>query len=266
MGGADMNIIAVDDEELPLKLLVDSIRKAIPSAEIHTFQDPCEALEHLGANRCDIAFLDIEMNGMTGLDFSRKLKELSPQTNIVFVTGHTEYAVDAFRVGASDYLLKPPTPESVLQALEQLRNPIRNDSANRIRIQCFGNFEVFYDGKPLAFKRIKTRELFAYLVDRVGAGVTSGELISVLWEDGLNTHSRQSNLRNLISDMKKALAEVGADGIIIKNGRTIAIDCSAVDCDYYDFLRNVPYAVNCYHGEYMTQYSWAEITTASFIK
>lgn len=99
----------------------------------------------------------------------------------------------------------------------------------------------------------------------MGAGVTSGELISVLWEDGLNTHSRQSNLRNLISDMKKTLTEIGADNIIIKNGKTIAIDCSAVDCDYYDFLHNVPYAVNRYHGEYMAQYSWAEITTASII-
>lgn len=261
-----MNILAVDDEELPLRLLVDSISKAIPSAEIHSFQDPNEALEHLSTNQCDIAFLDIEMRGMTGLEFSRKLKDISPQTNIIFVTGHTEYAVDAFRVGASDYLLKPPTPESVLQALEQLRNPIRNDSTNRIRIQCFGNFEVFYNGKPLAFKRIKTRELFAYLVDRAGAGVTSEELISVLWENGLNTHSRQSNLRNLISDMKKTLAETDADDVIIKNGRTIVIDCNAVECDYFDFLHNIPYAINCYHGEYMAQYSWAEITTAAFIK
>lgn len=136
-----MNIIAVDDEELPLKLLVDSIRKAMPSTEIHSFQNSCKALDFLKTNRCDIAFLDIEMCGMTGLDFSRKLKELSPQTNIIFVTGHAEYAVDAFKVGASDYLLKPPTPESVLQALDQLRNPIKNDSENRIRIRCFGNFD-----------------------------------------------------------------------------------------------------------------------------
>lgn len=62
---------------------------------------------------------------MTGLDFSWELKKLSPQTNIVFVTGHTEYAVDAFRVGASDYLMKPPTPKSVMQALEMLRNPVK---------------------------------------------------------------------------------------------------------------------------------------------
>lgn len=260
-----MNILVVDDEELPMKLLVDSIGKVLPSAEVHPFQKPREALDFLSANHCEIAFLDIEMRGMTGLEFARRIKQLDPQTNIIFVTGYAKYAVDAFRVGASDYLLKPPTPESVLQALEHLRNPIRNDSENKIRIQCFGNFEVFYNGKPLAFKRVKTRELFAYLVDRVGAGVTSGELISVLWEDGLNTHSRQSNLRNLISDMKKTLTEIGADNIIIKNGKTIAIDCSAMDCDYYDFLHNVPYAVNCYHGEYMAQYSWAEITTASII-
>ena len=87
-GGLDMNILAVDDEELPLRLLVDSISKAIPSAEIHSFQDPNEALEHLSTNQCDIAFLDIEMRGMTGLEFSRKLK----------ATPHKDHLLDFARV------------------------------------------------------------------------------------------------------------------------------------------------------------------------
>lgn len=56
--------------------------------------------------------------------------------------------------------------------------------------------------------------------------------------------------------------DMNSDNIIIKNRNSIAIDCASVDCDYYDFLRHIPYAVNSYHGEYMIQYSWAEITTA----
>lgn len=260
-----MHILAVDDEELALGMLVDCTKEALPDAEVHGFRKPNEALAYLRENACAIAFLDIEMRGMSGLELAKRIKDISADTNIIFVTGYSEYALDAFRVCASDYLLKPTTPEAIGQAITHLRTPVRPEHKNRIRFQCFGNFEVFCDEKPLAFKRIKTKELLAYLVDRMGAGVTSGELLSVLWEDGLDTLSRRSNLRNLISDLKKALSEVDAENIIVKTGRTIAIDCRLVDCDYYDFLHRIPYAVNCYQGEYMAQYSWAEITTASLM-
>ena len=95
--------------------------------------------------------------------------------------------------------------------------------------------------------------------------MTMGELSAVLWEEGPDTLSRQSNLRNLISDLRKTLCDVGAEGILLKTRNAIAIDADAVDCDYYDFLRHIPYAVNRYQGEYMSQYSWAELTAASIV-
>ena len=75
--------------------------------------------------------------------------------------------------------------------------------------------------------------------------------------------STQQHLRNLIADLKNVLTDAGVGNTILKNRNSIAIDCESVDCDYYDFLRHIPYAVNSYHGEYMMQYSWAEITTAA---
>ena len=75
--------------------------------------------------------------------------------------------------------------------------------------------------------------------------------------------STRQHLRNLIADMKNVLSDAGVGNTILKNCNSIAIDCESVDCDYYDFLRHIPYAVNSYHGEYMMQYSWAEITTAA---
>ena len=90
--------------------------------------------------------------------------------------------------------------------------------------------------------------------------------MAVLWEDGPDTLSRQSNLRNLISDLRTTLSKAGAENVIRKERNTIAIDCSAVDCDYYDFLHHIPYAVNCYQGEYMAQYSWAEISSVSLTR
>ncbi len=257
-----MNIIAVDDEQLALDALVDSISKAMPTNEIHGFRSPEKALEYVQAQGCQVAFLDIKMRGMTGLELARRIKDICGDANIIFVTGYSEYALDAFRVHASDYLLKPATPDAVRAAFENLRTPCKPENKRKIRFQCFGNFEVYADDKPLVFTRTKSKELLAYLVDRMGASVTMGELMAVLWESGSDTPSRHSNLRNLISDVKNVLSEAGAENIIIKKRNTIAIDCEAVDCDYYDFLHHIPYAVNCYHGEYMMQYSWAEITTA----
>lgn len=105
-----MRIIAVDDERLALEALVSSIVKAVPDAAVHGFRDPAEAMDFLRSHICDVAFLDIRMRGISGLELARRIKELHGSTNIVFVTGYSEYALDAFRVYASDYLLKPPTP------------------------------------------------------------------------------------------------------------------------------------------------------------
>lgn len=259
-----MNVIAVDDEKLALDTLVDSVEKVLPDAGVHGFRNPGDAVEYVKGNHCEIAFLDIKMRGISGLELARQLKDIQGDVNIVFVTGYSEYALDAFRLYASDYLLKPATPESVERALQHLRTPVKPKNDNKIRFQCFGTFEVFYRDKALVFRRAKAKELLAYLVDRMGASVTMGELMSVLWEDGEDTVSRRSNLRNLISDVKQTLAETGSD-VIVKGRNAIALDVGAVDCDFYDFLRHIPYAVNSYRGEYMTQYSWAEITTASLV-
>ncbi len=258
-----MNVIAVDDEKLALETLMDSAAKIMPNTEIHGFQNAEAALEYVRCNGCDIAFLDIKMRGMTGLELAKKIKDIYSEANIIFVTGYSEFTLDAFRLYASDYLLKPATPETVKRALEHLRNPIRQKNDKKIRFKCFGNFEVYANGEPLVFTRSKSKEMLAYLVDRMGSAVTMGELMTVLWESGPDTPSRQSNLRNLISDLKHTFSEVGAADVIIKNRNTLAINSKMVDCDYYDFLHHIPYAVNSYHGEYMMQYSWAEITTAS---
>lgn len=258
-----MNIIAVDDEKLALDTLVDSIQKNVQNANVVGFQRPEDALEFASKNECEIAFLDIKMRGMTGLELARRLKDIKGNINIIFVTGYSEYSLDAFRLYASDYLLKPATPDAVKQALEHLRTPVEPVRKNKIRFQCFGSFEVYVDNRPLGFKRAKTKELLAYLVDRMGASASMGELMAVMWENGADTSSRQSNLRNSIADLKNVLSDAGAGNIILKSRNSIALATAAVDCDYYDFLRHIPYAVNAYHGEYMVQYSWAEITTAS---
>lgn len=257
-----MKIIAVDDEKLALDVLVGTINEVVTDAEIFGFRQPLDAISFAKKENCDIAFLDIKMRGMTGLELAKRLKDINGKINIIFVTGYSEYSLDAFRLYASDYLLKPVDTAQVRKSLENLRNPVNAPKAKKVKIKCFGNFEVFVNNEPLNFNRNKTKELFAYLVDRKGASCSMGEISGKLWEDKPDSVSQRSNLRNLIYDLKNTLAKAGADDVIVKNRNTVRLKPELVDCDYYEFLKGNMSAVNTYQGEYMFQYSWAEMTTA----
>jgi two-component SAPR family response regulator len=176
-----MKIIAVDDEQISLEGLLDIISEAAPTAELAGFEYPEDALEYVDEHDCNIAFLDIEMAEMSGVELAQKLKLRNPDVNIIFSTGYGHYRDAVFDLHASSYLTKPITPEKVKKELDNLRRPIRNPK--RIRIRAFGNFEAYLDGNSINFKYSNTKEMLAYLIDRAGSSVTTEQLAVALWED-----------------------------------------------------------------------------------
>ena len=252
-----MKIIAVDDEKISLESLVNAIRAIVTEDEVVSFRYPEDALEYVKAHSCDIAFLDISMAGMTGVELAEELKKYNSEINIVFCTGYGTYRDAAFELHASGYLMKPITPEKVKRELENLRRPIFEKK--RLKVQTFGNFEVYVDGKPLAFKYRRTKELFAYLVDRVGAMCTVGEIIGILFED---EGGREDYFQKLRRDLLSTLEEFGCSNAIIHKRGLLGVVISELQCDYYDCLSGKRDFSSCYFGEYMTQYSFAEYTNA----
>ena len=117
-----------------------------------------------------------------GLSLAKDLKDIMPGTNIVFVTGYSDYAVEAFSINASGYILKPAQIEQVQNALNNLRTPIKYDN-EKLRVQCFGNFEIFSGDERIVFKRQMAKELFAYLVNLRGASANTNEICAVLFEE-----------------------------------------------------------------------------------
>ncbi len=253
-----MNTITVDDRQLAVNAMLENLKQIDPEGNHAGLISSYEALSFADSHKLDVAFLDIEMPDMNGLILAKELKDRQPDINIVFVTGHMEYAYDAHKVFASGYLIKPAGVDDVKTVLDNLRHPLQRDPA-KIFVRCFGNFEIFIDGVPMNFKRSKSKELLAYLIDSAGSRVTMGELISVLWEDGENSGSRNSQLRMFIADIRKTFKDVGYDEILIREYNSVAIKTDSLDCDYYRFLRSDPVAINEYMGEYMKQYSWAEM-------
>lgn len=254
-----MHIIAVDDEPLALGLLVRSIREACADAQISQFQSGQSALEFLETNRCEVAFLDIHMRGINGLTLAKRIKELNPQCNLIFVTGYSEYASDALSMHASGYINKPVSPEDIQAELQDLRHPVVSLPDALLRIRCFGNFDVFTtNGDPIKFSRTKAKELFAYLVYRRGSSCTTRELAAVLFEDDEHSSKQMLYLQKIISSMMQTLREYNAANVIHKTYNAIALIDDAVDCDYYRFLKMDVPSINTYTGEFMSQYSWAE--------
>ena len=261
-----MRIYVIDDEPTVLKASEQIIRRALPDAEVTAFRSSAEALNTLNnpSKPLDVCFCDIEMPGINGLEFAIHLKQISPETKIIFVTAYSEYALEAFRIHANGYILKPI---NVVRVLEEIGEPVKSPretgtGTELLKVQCFGNFEVFWQGKPLLFNRKKTREFLAYLVDRKGALCSSEEIATAIWEedDGDETNIK-AYIRVLISDLRKTLANIGQEDVIIRQRGQVAINTEKLDCDYYHMLDGDMKAVNSFQGEYMMQYSWAEITT-----
>ena len=246
-------ILLVDDEKLQLLRLKKAVEEALPGeAEIQAFSNPKEAWDSCRENPCDLAFLDIEMPGMNGIQLAKKLKEANPKTNIVFVTAYDQYALDAYRIHASGYLNKPVSKQKVEVELANLRNPIVLPKSKKLQIKCFGNFEIFHNGEPVSFSYVKSKEVIAYLVDREGAAISLSELNAILWEED---HS--SYLRNLIADIRATLERLGVGEVFIKRRNACFIDVEQIDCDAYEYKKGNPDAIRMYRGEYMIQYPWA---------
>lgn len=256
-----MKILAADDETLALEMLVDSIKEASPNAEVYDFLKPSKLLEFVKDNKCDIAFLDIHMRGMTGVELAKKLKDLNPEINIIFVTGFDQYTGDAMKLHASGYIMKPITTEKVLQELAELLHPIESEPINGalLKVQCFGNFDVFTpDGEPVHFERSKSKEVFAYLVHRRGSSCTIKEIAAALFEDEPYDNKQQAYVQKIISAMMKSLKAIKADKVVFKKYNSLSVNVNLLDCDYYRFDNLDVAAVNSYMSEYMSQYYWAD--------
>ena len=252
-----MIAIAVDDEALMLGALVAAIDASDDISRVESFSDCEEALEFVKNNYIDIAFLDINMRGMGGLALAESIISMRPGCKIVFCTGYEEYAVRAFKLHASGYLLKPISADDVQSEINNIKGVKQKEKP--LTVKCFGNFEVYVKEEKLAFKRLKSKELFAYLIDRNGASMTAKQICAVLFPDDIDDTKNAAYLRQLVLDLKNTLKTAGAENILCHETPCYRVDTSLIKCDYISYLES---GKPEFRGEYMTQYSWAEDTCA----
>lgn len=261
-----MKILAIDDERFALQLLVDTLHKVCPEAEIVSFRRPSQFMEYDNNEPFDAAFLDIRIGQMSGIQVAIELKKHSPMCNIVFVTSYSEYAFAAIQMRPSGYIMKPYTEEDIRNEFNNFRYTTQPEDKNsdKLKIRTFGNFRVFgKDDTPMKFSRTISKEIFAYLIDQCGYPVTSKEIAADVLEVEDFDRPTSKKISQYVSDLIKDIETAGFHNVIIKQNRQILVNKEAVDCDLYDLFAGDTAAFNTYHGEYMIDYSWAEISDSA---
>lgn len=265
--------MVVDDERPSLDKMAKLLQDSGSVEIVGRFTDPAAALEFLRRARVDVAFLDIEMPDMDGIELSNRVIDLQRQTAIIFVTAYNQYAVEAFRLNALDYLMKPVTAERLRATLERIKARVVTVTPNGARVRCFGKLVVGTEANEVRFRTRKAEELFALLIDQRGGFISRNRIIDCLWDD-YDGDRALVHFNTTLHYVKRALAQQGVELPIVHDRGSYRIETSALDCDYLTFYAiatnnggvdgvswgECEAAMGLYAGDYLrdSDYPWAE--------
>ncbi len=146
--------IAIDDEPLALQLVEGYIKKTPFLEMVASFDNPLDAMDFLGNETVDLIFLDIHMPDLSGIEFTRILKN---RPKIVFTTAYEKYALEGFKLDAVDYLLKPFNYEEFLAAAQKAQKLIGLENVAAHKIEA--NNEFLFLKSEYKIRRINFNEI-----------------------------------------------------------------------------------------------------------
>lgn len=256
-----MRVIYVDDEQPNLDNFKFTTKDFTEIESLSMFQNGDDALEYARNNIVDVAFCDMEMPGLHGLALAAKLKEINPSIRVVFVTAYSQYAMDAWGVDATGYVMKPYLASDIKRELNKCRSaPL--PSSRRVVINTIPSLSVSVGGKAVHINSAKARELLALLVDAADKGITTGEGISILWPDRPNDTNTQSLFRMTFKRLSDSLEFADIGDIIESKGSRRFLRSDMVDCDFYRIMSGDAEAIKKYDGQFLCEYEWAESRNA----
>ena len=257
-----MRVICVDDEPLAVEYTLGQCALLPEIDEAKGFTEAQSALDWLRDHSADLAILDINMPEIDGITLAARIKQVRPDTAILFLTAYKEYAFDAYAVRPTGFLLKPVSQEKLAAEVRYVCGSSHQSPRAHVQIKTFGTFDIYVDDRTVSFKLAKSKEILAYLVDKQGSGVTRSEVFAAVWEDRLYDRKMQKQLDTYIRSLRETLREYGIPQIMEMEKGVLRVKPDTFVCDAYLFYFGDSDAINAYHGEYMSSYSWASMTEA----
>lgn len=224
----------IDDDPPSLKIVGYFLRDYQAVEVVGTFTNPLEALTRFEQDKPQLIFLDINMAPMNGMELANKLLDISPGTDIIFTTAYDHFAVSAFELNASDYLVKPIMKERFDKSMERIikKHGRTADIQDTLSIRCFGKFSIFFNKlEPIKWRTEKSKELAALLMYHAGREVSRDEIIEQLWPE-TDADRAIHYLHNSIYYIRKSFEEYGISGAVMKISGTYTFTVSdEVDSD-----------------------------------
>ncbi|WP_241774601.1 MULTISPECIES: response regulator [Lysinibacillus] len=273
----------MDDEPLALINMEKKLKEFNSIEVIKSFTTAKDLLAEGPSLDFQVAFLDVEMPGMNGLEIARLLKEWNKNVYIVFVTAYRDYAVQAFEIHSLDYLLKPISKarlETTINRIQELLHLEKNSTPTLIRnkpaltIQCFGGFVVLHDDKAVHWRTVKTKELFSFLFSNLNSLVPRDSIIDALWSETEYKKARVQ-LHTTVSYLRTTLSALGYLEVIQHANGCYILQLEDFQCDAHDLehilnrkmetgkldIETAEALIQNYQGEYMATLDYPWITS-----
>ncbi|MCQ6561585.1 response regulator [Paenibacillus mendelii] len=278
------NAILIDDEPMALDVMDYYLREIGGVTVAGRFGGAAEALSQAPSLQPDLIFLDIEMPGSNGLSAAELFRNICPAAEIVFVTAHAHYAMDAFDRHALGYLLKPVDKHKLIKVLDRYaqlhagRGHHRTEqeapshvrsASDLLRLQILGSLELYTsDGRLLTWRTKKTKELFAFLWHHQGQPVYKYTILEELWPDAPAERS-QRLLHTSLYYLRSMFKSEGYSEIVMHGDERYWINISVIQSDtgqLYGMMQrslhgtDLKRALAMYSGDYLEKehYQWAD--------
>jgi len=258
-----MRAIIVDDEPLMIRRFV-RLGTGIPDLNITgSFESADQALEYARSNTVDIAFLDVEMPLINGIELAKELRRIRPDILIVFVSAYDDYIWESNKIGGDYYIVKPYTRETLEMIMDKVRF-LSLRQQKRLYVRMFGRFMVFESGRPVPLTG-KAKEILALIMTRRGKEISNEEIYCTVWENRPYSNEYMSVYYNALRRLKKQLANADLSDLLISAKRGQLVNTDMFDCDYYSWQDGNMGKRDRFDGEFLTEYSWGEYILADIL-
>lgn len=279
-----MRAILVDDESSALTSLENALHKICEITIIGKYTNSYTARENVLSQKPDIVFLDIEMPGISGIEFAEEIQCLLPEINIVFITAYDEYAVKAFELNAIDYVLKPVRRNRLKETIQRISKSYKEETFSDASIKSpmvcalqslsFVLEDNINKTIDVHWRTSKVRSVFTFLLQHRGDFIRKEALLDLFWPD-LDIKKGYTQLYSAIYQIRKTLSANNVNIRIINLEDGYKLDMNGVKFDVEEWERGIkefPVVTNetlpkhqqlltLYRGDYLANedYLWAEI-------
>lgn len=272
--------ILVDDEALAIAYMQKKLEEVGGVEVIATFLSGEALIERYEELNFQVAFLDIDMAGMSGIDLAEYILDRNPAIQIVFVTAHQTYAVKAFELNSVDYIVKPVLKDRLVNTVNRLIDRVSDPQTlelvneekqlNSLRINCMGEFSTYFDNQQIKWKTVKVEEVFAFLIMHHQTTVSVETILDAIWPES-DYKRAKIYLHTSISYIRQTLKTFGFKDALIFIKQSYFLSLNEFYCDEVQIEQLVDSSIlinrnniedleeifQLYKGSYMEKNDWS---------